>query len=188
MNSAPKLAPRPTAAKPGNSNLGPVHPFSWRLRHAANTALLRIRNALRPRPSVDKDRRLILDFIAASHVTVLEIGAGDRAVIQQHSPSRVDVLKLDAAGRELFVLRDAASLLERPDAPVVLYGNADLTSNFGYHPVETMWLLQRYGYRFFMVGASGRITPLPGSPPRDTMLIAAKPGHPLYPSLAGRDR
>jgi hypothetical protein len=179
---------RPTAAKPGSASLGPVQPLSWRLRHAAKTALLTIRNFLRPRPSESKDRRVLLDFIAASHMTVLEIGAGDGASIQHHSTYRANVLKVDAAGRELFVLRDAASLLERPDAPVVLYGNADLTSNFGYHPVETMWLLQRYGYRFFMVGASGRITPLPGSPPRDTMLIAAKPSHPLYPSLMGRDR
>jgi len=179
---------RPTAAKPESASLGPVQPLSWRLRHAAKTALLRVRNSVLRRPSAVKDRRLILDFIAASHMTVLEIGAGDGNSIQQRSTSCVDLLKVDAAGRELFVIRDAASLLERHDAPVVLYGNADLTSNFGYHPVETMWLLQRYGYRFFMVGASGRITPLPGSPPRDTMLIAAKPSHPLYPSLEGRPR
>jgi len=161
------------------------------LRHAAKTALLTIRNSLRPRPSESKDRRIVLDFIAASHMTVLEIGAGDGASIQQHPTSRASVLKVEAAGRELYVLRDAASFLAPPDAPVVLYGHADLTGSLGYHPVETMWLLQRHGYHFFMVGASGRIIPLPGSPPRDTMLIAAKPGHPLYPSLAslaGRGR
>jgi hypothetical protein len=178
---------RPTAAKPENGKLGPIHPLSWRLRHAAKTALLSIRNSLRRRPSADKDRRLILDFIAASHMTVLEIGAGG-ASIQQQSTSRADVLKVDAAGRELFVLRGAASLLARPDAPVVIYENAALAASFGYHPVETMWLLQRHGYRFFLVDASGRIAPLPGSSPRDTMIIAAKPSHPLYPSLAGRDR
>src|SRR5882724_2986810 len=111
---------RPTAAKPGNSKLGPVHPLSWRLRHAAKTALLTIRNSLRPRPSESKDRRIVLDFIAASHMTVLEIGAGDGASIQQHPTSRASVLKVEAAGRELYVLRDAASFLAPPDAPVVL--------------------------------------------------------------------
>ncbi len=104
--------------------------------------------------------------------------------IQENFIRRVDVMKVDVEGAELLVFRGAKSLLAKPDAPLILYESGCLTRGFSYHPVETMWLLEQYDYRFFMIdGATERITLLSGFQPRDAMLIAAKPGHPFYASL-----
>jgi FkbM family methyltransferase len=108
--------------------------------------------------------------------------------IHLNSIQHVDMLKVDVEGADLLVFRGAQNLLARPDAPIILYESGCLTAGFGYHPVESMWLLQSHGYHFFMISANGRITPLPGSPPHDAMLIAAKAAHPSYTSLQDRSR
>jgi FkbM family methyltransferase len=125
------------------------------------------------------------EIIATETVTLITL---DDFITENCIP-RVDLMKVDVEGAELLVFRGARQLLARPDAPAILYESGCLTSGFGYHPVETMWLLQRHGYRFFMIDSvTGRITALPGSPPHDAMLIAAKPNHPSYTSLQDRAR
>jgi len=109
--------------------------------------------------------------------------------LRGHSILHVDVMKVDVEGAELLVFRGAKDLLAKHDAPLILYESGVLTKGFGYHPVETMWLLEQYGYAFFHIDSrDGRITRLSGMQPCDTMLIAAKPTHVFYPLLQGLAR
>lgn len=99
--------------------------------------------------------------------------------IKEHNVTRVDVMKVDVEGAELMVFRGARNLLERPDAPLILYeGFGFLTRGFGYHPVEILWFLESCGYSLFALnGKTGKISELKTDYQYDSMVIAAKPGH-----------
>jgi len=108
---------------------------------------------------------------------------------RRHFISRVDVMKVDIEGAELFAFRGAADLLARPDAPLILYKGAILSKGFGYHPVEAMWLLERYGYSFFVIDSrTGQISVPHAKRAYDAMVIAVKSTHPLYPAIKGAAR
>lgn len=112
------------------------------------------------------------------------------AFIQSHSVSRVDVMKVDVEGAELMVLRGGKNLLEREDAPLILYeGYSWCTKGFDYHPVEIMWLLQDYGYSLFVLDSeSGKVVPRKSSHGYDAMIVAIKPEHPFFGKLQGNAR
>lgn len=96
--------------------------------------------------------------------------------------SRVDVMKVDIEGAEMFLFRGARNLLEQQASPLILYeSDAMLTAGFSYHPIETMWLLERHGYSFFVIDSrTGRISIPPSGRAYDATVIAVKPTHPAY--------
>jgi FkbM family methyltransferase len=100
----------------------------------------------------------------------------------------VDVIKADIEGAELMLFRGAKDLLQRADAPMILYeGFGFLTRGFGYHPVEILWLLESFGYELFTLNSdTGAISELKPDYQYDSMVIAAKPGHPTYEKLWAR--
>jgi FkbM family methyltransferase len=101
--------------------------------------------------------------------------------VSQNSASRVDVMKIDVEGAELFVLRGAEDLLGRLDAPMILYEGGFLSKGFDYHPVEQMWLLEKYGYSFFLLDSiTGRISKPFNQRAYDSIVVAVKPSHPAY--------
>jgi FkbM family methyltransferase len=105
--------------------------------------------------------------------------------LAQENVSRVDVMKVDVEGAELSLFHGAKNLLGQDSSPLILYeSDAMLTAGFTYHPVETMWLLERHGYSFFVIDSrTGRISiPLSGRA-YDAMVIAAKPTHPSYATV-----
>lgn len=107
--------------------------------------------------------------------------------LQEHGISRVDVIKIDTEGAELLVLRGAGNLLKAPDAPVILYEGGFLSRGFDYHPAESMWLLQKYGYSLFVLDSnSGRISVPPNGKAYDANVIAVKPSHPAYARVKER--
>jgi FkbM family methyltransferase len=110
--------------------------------------------------------------------------------IAQSNVSKVDVMKVDVEGAELFLFRGARNLLEQPASPLILYeSDAMLTRGFDYHPVESMWLLQQYGYSFFVIDSNnGKISIPPNSRAYDAMVIAVKPSHPSYTAIEERLR
>jgi FkbM family methyltransferase len=109
--------------------------------------------------------------------------------LRENGRAHVDVMKVDVEGAELLVFRGAEELLAKSDAPLILYESSMLTEGFGYHPVETMWLLERHGYSFFTIDSrDGRIKALTGVQVGYTMVIAVKPSHPSYPVLRERAR
>jgi hypothetical protein len=109
------------------------------------------------------------------------------AFMKDRNIPRVDVMKVDIEGAELMMFRGARELLERKDAPLILYeGFGFLTRGFGYHPVEILWLLESCGYTLFLLNSeSGEISELKPDYQYDSMVIAAKPGHPAFDRLRG---
>lgn len=100
----------------------------------------------------------------------------------QRGVARVDAMKIDVEGAELLVLKGGANLLSRADAPLILFESSFLTKGFGYHPVETVWLLQRYGYRLFVVNPKG-LQPLTRVSLGLENMVAVKTSHPLYDAV-----
>jgi FkbM family methyltransferase len=109
--------------------------------------------------------------------------------LRKRSIYSVDVMKIDVEGAELFVLRGATSLLKRADAPLILYEGGFLSKGFDYHPVEQMWLLEKYGYCLFVIDPqTGRISRPDHGRAYDAMVIAVKSTHPAYITVKERAR
>ena len=117
------------------------------------------------------------------HITTVD------AFMKDHNVPRVDVMKVDIEGAELMLFRGARKLLERPDAPLILYESGFLTKGFGCHPVEMIWLLESCGYSLFVLNSeTGEIRGLKPDYQYDSMVIAVKPGHVAYTRLRGAVR
>lgn len=71
---------------------------------------------------------------------------------------KVDIMKVDVEGAELFVFKGAQNLLKKPNAPLIVYESTLFnTKGFHYHPVEIMWLLKELGYFLFELDNKGNI-------------------------------
>jgi FkbM family methyltransferase len=111
----------------------------------------------------------------------------DDFVVREHLP-RVDLMKVDVEGAELLVFRGGRKLLQRPDAPLILYeGYSWCTAGFHYHPVELMWHLEALGYELFILDPeSGAVRQrIPGES-YDAMMVAVKKSHPRYHEVIPR--
>jgi FkbM family methyltransferase len=108
--------------------------------------------------------------------------------MKDHNVPRVDVMKVDIEGAELMLFRGARDLLERADAPLILYeGFGSLTRGFGYHPVEILWFLESCGYSLFVLNSeTGEISELKPDYQYDSMVIGVKPGHAGFADLRAR--
>jgi FkbM family methyltransferase len=117
----------------------------------------------------------------------VRISTVDVLMREQNIP-RVDVMKVDIEGAELMMFRGARDLLERADAPVILYeGFGFLTRGFSYHPVEILWFLESCGYSLFLLDSeTGEISELKADYQYDSMVIAAKPEQRAYENLRAR--
>ncbi len=122
--------------------------------------------------------------VAQEHVRITTVDV----FMKEHNLARVDVMKVDIEGAELMLFRGARDLLERADAPIILYeGFGFLTRGFGYHPVEILWFLESCGYTPYALNSdTGEISELKPDYKYDSMVIAAKPGHPAYANLRAR--
>jgi FkbM family methyltransferase len=116
------------------------------------------------------------------HITTVDV------FMKDHHVPRVDVLKVDIEGAELMLFRGARDLLERADAPLILYeGFGFLTRGFSYHPVEIFWFLESCGYTLFALNSeTGEISELKADYKYDSMVIAVKPGHAAFEDLRAR--
>ncbi len=112
------------------------------------------------------------------------------AFLEARAIPSVDAIRVDVGGAELPMFRGARNLLAQDAAPLIFYGGyGSKTKRFGYHPVETMWLLNEYGYSLFVLDTeTGQVAPRPPGSEYDAMVVAAKPGHPLSRRLAGSVR
>jgi hypothetical protein len=101
-------------------------------------------------------------------------------------------MKIDVEGAEPLVLRGATQLLARPAAPLILFECSMLSSGFGYHPVESVWLLEELGYSIFTIDPKDGTISIPfRNRTFDwsfTMAIAVKPNHASYSEVRGRAR
>lgn len=100
----------------------------------------------------------------------------------------VGVMRSNIGGAELILFRGARHLLRRTDAPTLfLEAVQSRTRRFGYHPVEILWLLGSCGYSLFTLNSeTGAISELRPDYQYNSMVIAAKPGHPSFTRLQAR--
>jgi len=105
--------------------------------------------------------------------------------VARENIARVDVMKVDVEGAELKVFRGGRKLLERPDAPLILYeGYSWCTAGFHYHPVELMWQLEEFGYELFILDPeSGGVRQRKSGESYDAMVAAAKRSHPRFSEI-----
>jgi FkbM family methyltransferase len=110
--------------------------------------------------------------------------------MRDHNVPRVDVMKVDIEGAELMMFRGARELLERADAPLILYeGFGSLTRGFGYHPVEILWFLESCGYSLFVLNSeTGEVSELKPDYQYNSMVIGAKPGHVRFADWRARSK
>ena len=67
-------------------------------------------------------------------------------------------LVLAADGGELAVLEAlTAGITENPAPTIVYHSDIRLTARFGYHPVETVWLLEQAGYEVLLLTDKGPV-------------------------------
>jgi len=67
--------------------------------------------------------------------------------VKDHHIERVDLLKIDTEGCELFVLRGARQLITTSRPNILIEYQQVNTGQFGYHPSEITKLLASYGYK-----------------------------------------
>jgi FkbM family methyltransferase len=105
--------------------------------------------------------------------------------VARENIANVDVMKVDVEGAELRVFRGGRKLLERPDAPLILYeGYSWCSAGFHYHPVELMWLLEEFGYELFILDPeSGDVRQRKTGESYDAMIVAVKRSHPRYSEI-----
>lgn len=96
-------------------------------------------------------------------------------------------LVLDVGGDELSALAQTLGrpANDRPDA-IAYRSDIRLTARYGYHPVETVWLLEQAGYQVRMLTASGPVArpeawfaPPPEGMPGPWLLAALPNWNPL---------
>jgi len=69
----------------------------------------------------------------------------------EHGIEKVDLIKIDTEGCELFVLKGAEELIKKCSPGIFCEYNETNAKQFGYHPSEITKLLASYGYRHIWV-------------------------------------
>jgi FkbM family methyltransferase len=73
--------------------------------------------------------------------------------------TRVDFVKCDVEGAELFTLRGAAATLRHDRPALFVELLRKWAAPFGYHPNDVLDLLRGFGYLAFVVDSAGRLAP-----------------------------
>jgi FkbM family methyltransferase len=69
-------------------------------------------------------------------------------VLEQYRPGGVDLIKIDAEGAELSILRGARGLLSSKQRPLILFeAVAENCAPFGYTPMDLFQMITGFGYR-----------------------------------------
>ena len=88
---------------------------------------------------------------------------------------RVDLIKIDAEGAELRILRGAARILHRCRPTILLELNAPTLEREHSSPAQVLALLRSLGYRVYAISPKGEIQPDAGPLPRAIMNVICRP-------------
>jgi FkbM family methyltransferase len=108
---------------------------------------------------------------------------------EKHAIHRIDLMKVDVEGAELFVFRGTRRLLASMEAPIIMFETDEtLTARFGTSSTGIKALLQEHGYDFFRYdGKELEPVAVNESHQKQEDLFALKPfhfeRHPLLQSL-----
>lgn len=102
--------------------------------------------------------RNLLDNAAAVEVRA-SVKRLDDVVL--HEP-RIDLLKCDIEGAELFALRGAVGTIARTKPVLFIEMLRKWSAKFGYHPNDIIGLLAPLGYRCFAVLEGGKLSAIEG--------------------------
>ncbi len=98
----------------------------------------------------------------ATSLRDLDIGAGKKKIrckvrrlddLADTLPARVDFIKCDVEGAELFVIRGALEILKKAKPVLFLEMLRKWSAKFGYHPNDIIKLLKTVGYDCYSVKA-----------------------------------
>jgi len=107
--------------------------------------------------------------------------------MDEHSVSRVDVMKVALEGAELMLFAEQENLLERTDAPLILYEGFRISySRIWLSSGRNSLVPRSCGYTLLLLNSeTGEISELKPDYRYDSMVIAVKPSHPAYERLRG---
>lgn len=89
-------------------------------------------------------------FIVQEEVEVTTLGV----FLKENNINRVNVIKTDIEGGELRLFQGAVELLNKPDAPLLLFENAPYrTAAFGHTPEHVGRFLKSFGYTIKQISA-----------------------------------
>jgi FkbM family methyltransferase len=96
----------------------------------------------------------------------------------EHGIRRVDLLKVDVEGAELYVFQGGSSMLSSPEAPAILFEvNEDLAARLGSSSAAVKSLLRTFGYTIFSPEGGGLREVAVESLEEPGDLLAFKPAH-----------
>jgi FkbM family methyltransferase len=99
------------------------------------------------------------------------------AILDTEGISKVDVIKIDIEGGELFALKGAENTLKRDSPDLMIEFNAETYQSAGYSIRELAEYLSAFGYSFYAIGKRGtlRETPWSEMPNFVNVLCSKKP-------------
>jgi FkbM family methyltransferase len=86
-----------------------------------------------------------------------ELRTLDSALEWLPSNNRIDFIKCDVEGNELFVLKGGLQLLGKHKPILLCELLRKWSASFGYHPNEAVDLLKSIGYNIYTVGSNGNL-------------------------------
>lgn len=111
-------------------------------------------------------------------------------MVDEGTIARPDFIKCDVEGAELLVFRGARGVLDRPDAPIMLFEvNAHTAAGFGFGTSEAkdyLAALPAARYRFFEVKDDGALPAITALTPWCNVLAVPEAKLPRFPELAAQ--
>lgn len=92
-----------------------------------------------------------------ARIVECELRTLDSALEWLPSNSRIDFIKCDVEGNELFVLQGGLSLLSHHKPILMCELLRKWSASFGYHPNEAIDLMQNIGYKPYTVTSAGHL-------------------------------
>jgi FkbM family methyltransferase len=96
---------------------------------------------------------------AGDDFELVPIHALDR-ILEHEAKGRVGLIKIDVEGAEELVVRGAEQIIARSHPKIIFEVNASAAKHLGLSPNGAWEMLERWDYKFFSLGESGKLSEL----------------------------